>query len=382
MILTLQTTTFSKLGGIPTYNRLVCRALDEIAANLKTEVFIATDQPSDLVQPSKELGRLTLRAFDNKRIKLAQAVMHRAMTQKIELALIGHANYAPLGWMVKRIQSRARTGVLLYGIEAWQPLPTLKRRALQQSDFFIAISEYTKRMAAAANDLDPERIHVLPNALEWSSKPSANRDAVNNPMRTTLLSVCRLDKYEQYKGVDHVIEVLPKVAEKIPDVHYVVVGDGTDLERHKQLAVNCGVADRVSFLGFIENERLHQRYHECDVFVMPSGGEGFGFVFLEAMKYAKPIVAANSGGAPEVVQDGVTGKLLEFGNRQQLAEALIEMCGDGEMQQRLGQAGNELLERQFVYSHFRNGLSRILAQEMPATITGTQQWSQVNADQA
>jgi glycosyltransferase involved in cell wall biosynthesis len=378
MILALQTTTFSAFGGIPTYNRLVCRVLNESVAKGSAQILIATDTGDDLLRPAAELPMLKMRAFDNRRARFVRSVFQLAVMQRIDLVLIGHVNYAPLGLLIKRIQPRARVGVLLYGIEAWQPLSSLKRRGLRDADFFIAISNYTKRRAADANKLVGERIHVLPNALEWGNSTTPGPVAPG----IKLLSVCRLDRHEQYKGVDHVIEVLPKLAEHVPNIQYVVVGEGSDLDRHKRLAEQHGVGDRVTFLGSVDHETLCQCYQQCDVFVMPSGGEGFGFVFLEAMKYGKPIVAANNGGAPEVVQNESTGKLVQYGNRDQLAQALLELCGNRELRLRLGSAGRDVLVRQFTYTHFRKRLARILSVEMPGKFAEPENWEGVNVEGA
>jgi phosphatidylinositol alpha-1,6-mannosyltransferase len=279
---------------------------------------------------------------------------------------VGHVNYAPLASMVKQIQPLMRFGVMLYGIDAWQRLKGLRRRAVLQADFLISISEYTKQKAIEANGLDGSRVHLLPNALEGigdqlSSVPSEHVDTGS----TCLLSVCRLEKSEQYKGVDKVIEALPAVAMLVPNIQYIVVGGGTDLERHQELAQKVGVNDRVHFTGFVTDEALHELYHNCDLFVMPSAGEGFGFVFLEAMKYGKPILAANSGGAPEVVQDGITGQLVEYGDRQELAEALINLCLDPAKRTRMGNAGYQRLQDNFTFPHFNDKFSAILRQQMP-----------------
>lgn len=369
MILTLQTTTFGAYGGIPAYNRLVCRVLNELNDVEKNDVLIATDKASDIEGPARELQALRLQGFNKNRIAIGSRLVHLALTRKFDLALIGHVNYASLGWLLKRIQPKLRYGVMLYGIEAWQELPRLKRAALQQADFMISISEYTRRRAAEANALNPERIYLLPNALEWTGAvPDSTPDHITPSAGTRLLSVCRLDQTEQYKGVDKVIEVLPQLAEQVPDVQYIVVGGGTDLLRHQELAEKMGVAQRVHFLGYLADDELRACYRDCDVFVMPSAGEGFGFVFLEAMKYAKAVIAANSGGAPEVVQDGVTGRLVEYGNKEELAKTLIGLCLDRDARDDLGQAGHDRLQEKFTFSHFKQTLTEILLKESPATI--------------
>ncbi|MBA3355853.1 MAG: glycosyltransferase family 4 protein [Pyrinomonadaceae bacterium] len=363
MILSLQTTTFSAFGGIPTYNRLVCRVLNEFG---KSQVLIATDKNSDIERPAAELPNLKLEAFAQNRLALTRRVVRLGLAREFDLVLIGHVNYAPLGWLLKKLQPRRRYGVMLYGIEAWQQLSPLRRRALQHADFMISISNYTRQKAIQANLLIADRVHLLPNALE-APKIEAIPASDQSPAikGTRLLSVCRLDQNEQYKGVDKVIEVLQDVAGRVPDVQYVVVGSGTDLERHMQLAHKLGVAERVHFLGFLSDVALRASYQECDVFVMPSAGEGFGFVFLEAMQCGKPIIAANSGGAPEVVQDGVTGRLVEYGNKEQLATALIDLCLNPAKRDRLGQAGYQRLQENFTFPRFKQRLTEILLRELP-----------------
>lgn len=358
MIISLQTTTFGAFGGIPTYNRLICHALNDTAPS---NVLVATDTNADINGANAELPNLEIEAFGRNRVALLLRVLSLALTRKFGIALMGHVNYAPLGWLLKRIQPRLRYGVVLYGIEAWTKLPRMRRRALQEADFVISISDYTKQRAIASNGLKPERVHLLPNAIESSARESTRATNVRASKGVCLLSVCRLDDTEKYKGVDLVLEVLKEVAKQVPDVHYVVVGTGNDLERHKRLADSVGVGDRVQFLGSVDKKTLEKCYLECDVFVMPSAGEGFGFVFLEAMQHAKPVVAALSGGTPEVVENGVTGILVEYGDRRELAAVLLDLCLDSNRREVLGQAGYDRLQEKFTFSQFRRGLKDILA---------------------
>lgn len=366
MILAIQSTTFGAYGGIPVYNRLVCRALNELPEAEKGLVLIATDSASDIEIPSIELPRLRLHGFNQDRVALTRCCLNFALRQQIDLILVGHLNYAPLAWGLKRFQPRLRYGVMLYGIEAWRSLSTVRKRAVQKADFLISISEYTKKRAVAINGLDSERVHLLPNALEWApTNPSQMVHAAPRGLGTRLLSVCRLEQSERYKGVDKVIECLPELAKSVPDIQYTVVGGGNDLERHKELAERLGTANRVQFLGSITDEELGACYRECDVFVLPSAGEGFGFVFLEAMKYGKPIVAARSGGAPEVVRDGVNGRLVEYGNKHDLLEALTDLCLNGERRERLGDGGYRRLLENYTFELFKQRFAEIIRLESP-----------------
>jgi glycosyltransferase involved in cell wall biosynthesis len=364
LILALQTTTFAAHGGIPVYNRLVCRSLNEAGGSLRAcekRILIGRDRPADVANGARDLKNISFEAFGGNRRALMWRTLGLALHQPIDLALIGHVNYAPFGLLLKRLQPQSRYGVFLYGIDAWQRLSPVKRRALQKADFLIAISETTRKNASAANDLDASRIHVLPNALEW---PAPDTTDASTGKATQLLSVCRLERDEQYKGVDTTLKALVQVVRNVPDVRYVVVGDGSDLARHRQLANELGIADKVEFTSSVSDKALRDYYRDSDIFVLPSASEGFGFVFLEAMHFAKPIVAANSGATPEVVRDGETGLLVDYGNAEQLATAITSLCLDTALRKRLGAAGQARLQQNFTFDQFRKRFRQILSQEL------------------
>lgn len=364
MILALQTTTFAAHGGIPAYNRLVCRTLNELSGPLRAcekRILIGTDRPADVANGARDLKHVSFEAFGGNRRALMWRTLGLALHQPIDLALIGHVNYAPFGLMLKRCQPQSRYGVILYGIDAWQRLAPMKRRALQKADFLIAISETTKKNAVAANDLDASRVYVLPNALAWAGDGSLTAPPAGGKR---LLSVCRLEKNEQYKGIDVALKALPEVARRVPDVSYIIVGGGSDLARHQKLADKLGVADRVEFTGFVSDETLRAYYRDSDVFIMPSAAEGFGFVFLEAMYHAKPVIAANSGATPEVVRDGETGLLVDYGNVEQLASAITSLCVDSDLRKRLGVAGQVRLQTNFGFDQFKERFSEIILREL------------------
>ena len=374
MILSLQTDTFGTFGGIPTYNRLVCRVLDAGESSEPNSVLIAMDDQADVDRNVSSHWNLHLKAFGGNRIRFVGTTIRTVLGGKVKLLLAGHLNYAPLCLLLKVLRPRMRFGVLIYGWDAWVRLSPIRRWALQQADFIISISDYTKRQAVAINGLDEKRIFVLPNALEWKTSEAVERVATSSlPLGTRILSVGRLLRSEQQKGFDTVIRALPSIAARVADVQYIIIGSGTDLERHKQLAREVGVSERVHFLGTVDEGTLRHCYKSCDIFVMPSAQEGFGFVYLEAMQFSKVVVAARSGGAPEVVEDQVTGRLVEYGNEDELAQALIELCLDPEKRSRLGSAGYQRLQERFTFAHFEQKLTEILSKELTLRMTSTEQ---------
>jgi len=175
-----------------------------------------------------------------------------------------------------------------------------------------------------------------------------------------LLTVGRLISSEPGKGVDSVIAVLPRVIEAIPDLFYVIIGGGDLQSRLEEMARESSVRDRVFFLGKLQLEQLKGCYSRADVFVMPSHQEGFGIVFLEAMAFGKPVIAGDHGGAPEIVQDGVTGFSVNPDDREALAGRLIQLLQDEALRTRMGEAGRQRVEEKFTFTRFEERLTSIL----------------------
>lgn len=347
---------------------MVCRALDELhdVAVEERRVLIAMDRRTDLAVAAKDFSNLTLESFDGHRSSFVRRVVATALRERINLALIGHVNHAPVGLLLKRLRPDLRYGVMVHGVEAWSRLPRIGRRALRTADFVMSVSDYTKRRVVEANGVNPEQVYLLPNALGWNDSDIHEfTEAKPARKRVRVLSVCRLDAREQYKGIDTVIKALSTVRARVPDLEYLVVGSGSDLERHKRIAADLGVADRVKFLGSLDERALRAAYESCDVFALPSAGEGFGIVFLEAMHYRKSIIASNSGATPEVVKDGETGMLVEAGNVEQLAAAMIALGTNQRERDRMGMAGYERLQGNFTFDHFRRRLHEIVMAELP-----------------
>jgi len=142
------------------------------------------------------------------------------------------------------------------------------------------------------------------------------------------------------------VRALALVRAKVPDVQWVVLGDGSLRGEIEALARSYGVADSIRFLGAVSDEQRNAWLRRTQLLAMPSrlpaggfAGEGFGIVYLEAGAYGKPVVAGNVGGALDVVLDGVTGLLVDPLDQLAVAEAIIRLLLDPELARRLGAAG-------------------------------------------
>ncbi|HEX9761351.1 MAG TPA: glycosyltransferase, partial [Candidatus Acidoferrales bacterium] len=261
----------------------------------------------------------------------------------------------------------ARVAVVGYGIDVWEPLSAMRRAALRAASQFWSISTFTMEEAIRVQGVRRDAVRLLPLALDPSFEDAARNTALLPrpafwPVGRTLLSVTRLAASEGYKGVDRVIEVLPHIRERAGDVHYVVVGDGDDLSRHQRLAVERGVADHVHFVGRLPamSADLLGCYVHGDVFVLPSKGEGFGLVFLEAMVFGKPAIGGAHGGTPDVIEDGASGYLVDHDDRDQLAERIILLLTDDALFGRMGRAARDRVQSNFLFSHFERKLTGYL----------------------
>ena len=299
--------------------------------------------------------------------RMGTAVMNAA--PRVTRAYLGHPGLAPLVLPLKVLAPRARAWVHVHGVEIWEPLPAPHRLALRLCTAIVSISEYTAVRAREAQGLGAATFHVVPNALDpelTSGDATPGRVLPGAPGRT-LLTVARLAANERYKGVDTIIRALPAVRRALGgtgdagDVSYVVVGDGDDRPRLEALVAERGLRGQVHFRGRAPEPELRAAYRDCDVFAMPSRGEGFGVAFLEAMAFAKPCLAADSGGAPEVVVDGETGFLIPYDDDDAAADRLTRLLSDAALRERMGEAGRRRVGERFTFEHFRRRLAAIVA---------------------
>jgi glycosyltransferase involved in cell wall biosynthesis len=211
-------------------------------------------------------------------------------------------------------------------------------------DLILSVSRYTRdRIRAQRPELGDERYTIFPNALSetWSNRFGGSGPApVAAPLpRRFLLSVTRLARGDRYKGLTTVIETLAMLDDT--SLHYVIAGRGEDQSFLEGIAHRFRLEGRVHFVGAVSDEELAQLYTQCAAFVLPSGKEGFGIVFLEAMFFGAPVIAAREKGTVDVVQQEHTGLLVPYGDTIALAAAITRILRDNSLRARLRKNGRE-----------------------------------------
>ncbi|MGO9763935.1 MAG: glycosyltransferase family 4 protein [Solirubrobacteraceae bacterium] len=221
--------------------------------------------------------------------------------------------------------------------------PRLAAFAAAHADRAIAVSSYTAGLVRATGATTAS-ISVIPNGVDLPL------DATPEPVdRPTFVTVARIQ--ERYKGHDVLVRALALVRAKVPDVQWLVIGDGSLRPVLEALVRSYGVEDSVRFLGSVSDEERNARLRRTHLLAMPSrlpaggfAGEGFGIVYLEAGAYGKPVVAGNVGGALDAILDGVTGLLVDPLDQLAVAEAITALLLDPALARRLGAAGRRRAE--------------------------------------
>jgi len=333
------------VGGAAHLGRLVARTLAAYAAEnaLPFEIF-------DLGKTDPGLAGIPRRSFGGDRLALARAVAARQLSRKRpRLIVFDHLGPARIQALLPRAL-RSPHALFALGIEVWRPLSWQRRRALATAERVFAISGAT---LAGARPFLPEGTNatVLHPALEESEITGAPDLALLARAGTGfVLTVGRIDR--DRKGHDELLAALPLLRERIPGAQMVIAGGGGDQPRLEALARGLGVADAVLFTGQVSDATLAALYERCGLFAMPSRVEGFGLVFLEAMRAGKPCVALEGTAPAEIVVHRETGLLVPDSEPATLAGALERLLSNPEESARLGESGRRRYLEQFTAAAF------------------------------
>jgi phosphatidylinositol alpha-1,6-mannosyltransferase len=311
-MLALVTDAFGGFGGISQYNRDFLTACAEANSNNSIWVLTrATKENVSFLPPN--LVQVKPRA--NKILYAFTALSLLKKNGPFDVIFCGHIFMVPLAALLSK-WSGSRLWLQLHGVEAWCMPSSLQRWATEQADLVTAVSRYTRHKFLNWANLDTERVRVLPNTVQTRFQPLPKQLGLEN--KKILLTVGRLSSTERYKGHDRVIKVLPELLTKYSNLVYVIAGDGDDRHRLEDLTKHYGVSSNVDFIGKVPDEELPELYRMADVFVMPSTGEGFGIVFLEAAASGMQVIGGNRDGSIDALADGKVGFAIDPDNRQEL----------------------------------------------------------------
>jgi phosphatidyl-myo-inositol dimannoside synthase len=323
---------------------------------LDLDVFSVCDT-GGVIQPAGAAEPLEFAGFRGDKIRCAYAVLRLA--RRTRLLFLGHPNLAPLGYLARALNSDLRYGVMAHGIEVWRRLSPMRRKSLCSASLVVAPSRYTADKIVELQGVQPQRVSVVPHGIE---NPILQGKDGSQPggKGPVLLSVARMESGEGYKGIDAVLKALRPVVQQIPELTYFIVGEGNDRPKLEALSQKFRLERNVVFTGRIPDSELWEHYARCDMFVLPSTGEGFGLVFVEAMSFGKPVIASRTGAAPEIVKDGINGLLVEGQNEEELTDRILRLATDQALQTRMGEAARRTFEDNYSLPKYRARLTEFL----------------------
>jgi len=352
-------------GGLQLFSRLVVRALAESTRLDRLGVLSLLDSQramdgtfSDLLATARS-PNLDLRTHGCSGNRMRLGLKYLRERPGYDLAVFLHINVARLGLLTPF----SRLALWLVGIEVRRRLPVHERQVVRMADPLLSISEFsTAEMQRFNPDLPGAKtVHLSVEPDErWLTSGGHRAPRTYNAAERdrAVLVVARLAAANRYKGHDQLIDAWPRVVAAQPDAKLWIVGEGDDAARLRERAsvLPEPARSQVELLGKLDHKALLDRYARARVFAMPSTGEGFGLVFVEAMRAGLPCIASFDSSA-EVVRDQETGFVV----RQEpaaIADACIKLLGDDRLADRFSAAGLTRYETQFTYPAFKDRLLR------------------------
>lgn len=333
---------FGGQGGIAKFNRDLLTDLTTHPAMDKVVAIprIISDKIGEL--PAHLDYRAS--AANNKRRYVSEVLwtgLSKSNKGSKTLVICGHIHLLPLAFLLRWL-TRGQLVLIVHGIEAWKPLPReVPNFCARRISNFITVSELTGARFRAWTGLSETRQHLLPNCINLTrftpgpkNPELLKRYGLENAR--TIMTLGRMAAKDRYKGFDEVLEAMPALIQSVPNLKYLLVGDGNDRLRLEKKAKHLHINDRVIFAGKIREEEKVDHYRLADAYVMPGSGEGFGIVYLEAMACGIPVLGSEIDGSREALREGKLGLLVDPANPRDVETAILEVLTHPRNQQPAG----------------------------------------------
>jgi phosphatidylinositol alpha-1,6-mannosyltransferase len=329
--------------GVASVTRQMARAILSTGAGL--HVIALADKAPAVVPAWLAGARCEFAAGD--RSRCARLALSAAAASRPTHVISAHVHLAPLALPCAIRGAEAQ--VFLHSWEVWGRVSPLRALALRRADRLIANSAHTvHRFLMAHPDCAGRPIATCLLGAEDAGAPEP-LPAREIPDRFALI-VGRLERHEQHKGHDLLLDLWRDVHARC-GLRLVIAGDGSDRTRLEERARALGLAGAVQFAGHVPDAALRALYRDCDLFVMPGRDEGFGLVYVEAMRAGKPCIAG-PGAPEEIVVDGETGFVIDPTRRHAVLDAIVRLADDAVLRERMGRAGAARASQMFTEAAF------------------------------
>lgn len=283
----------------------------------------------------------------------------------------------PLNHMNYGFENRKKAPVILVGCMHTEDKHGFHNpwisKAIQKADGYIALTSHEKRFLEEEWGIDENKTKIAVIGVGVDIKPSSvpdNRIREQLGIDPGVPLIAFVGQHGLHKGINILIEAVPRVWEKFPGARLIIAGGTTPFTgSFKKLArsIDSGQQDRIHFMDNVDENRKYEIIESCDIFSSPSGYESFGITILEAWMKKKPVVACNNGATRTLVQDGETGFLVEYHNHSQLAETLIRLLENPDLRKKAGENGYRKLKENYtkdiIGKKYREFYNRIIKME-------------------
>ena len=333
--------------GIAYVGRLLARALGDLCDDEPKVVYL---------NPSSHASVSVL-----ERARFTWNLLRAEVSGESDWWIFNHVGIARAQRFVPQ-RVRRPYAVFLNGIEAWAPnLSSDRLAALMNARARISISRHTadrvRKTHPRVGVIHPCPLGLLDQEIVVGKPDEA---LIQSIREKSVMILGRMSSTERYKGHDELLECWPSVVRNVPEAQLVVVGRGDDTSRLRAKAAELGLGNGILFAGFVTEATLAQLWKRVAVFAMPSGGEGFGLVYLEAMRASVPCIGSTADAAGEIVVDGETGYLVDRSVIPAIGAAMTRLLNAGELRRTMGNAGRRRYVAEFTYDRYLSRLKPIL----------------------
>lgn len=364
-VLFLTLKVFAATGGIEKVCRIAGKAIFEWAQMNGgiVKVFSMYDHQKDSFE-NKYFPAEIFRGFRMKKMRFIITSVLNA--KKYDTIILSHINLLLVGWLIKKINPKAKLVLFAHGIEIWNDISGFRLMMLKKCDLIIPVSQFTSSKIQEVHQIDSNKCMVINNCLD-PFLPMGKEFKNNFDLRDKygfkkedliLFTLTRLSSKERYKGYDKVLEALVDIKKLHPHVKYLIAGsyDKKEKDYIVEMALKYELSDSLVISGFIPDEELVAHFTMADIYVMPSMKEGFGIVFIEAMYYGLPVIAGNLDGSVDALCNGDLGILVDPTDTVAIKNALDKILKNKSE----FIPDKKLLMEKFSYETYKRKLEQIL----------------------
>ncbi len=319
---------FSAKGGIEQVNKNWLFALHQISKNEKFsyKVYSMYDDKHE----EQYIRERLFNAFHKNKFLFTVKSIWGSINS--DIVIVSHLNLAVFALIAKLMNPRIKIIIQLHGIESWRVLTGTQELLLEKADHILAVSKYTANIMTAKYPKHQQKIKVFNNSLDPFIEQSINTSNIARNLarkqltipseRFVLITIGRLDSSESYKGYDKTLEALSMI--KDLDFLFYIIGkyDPKEEQRVKTLIENYQLTEKVMLKGLVVDDELANYYRSADVFIMPSKGEGFGLVFIDAMAHGIRVIGGNADGSVDAISAFKDSFLVDPNNTVDIKNAI------------------------------------------------------------